>query len=304
MAPSKAWGAAELLAATEVLPGEWRDLSDLLVRLANPKHEVSPSARVPASTSDELLSYVASNLDRRRVNLWEHRLAELGNSDPAVRFVQVTDDAFPSNLYQAYDRPPFVFVKGTLDKRDSHAVAIVGSRSASPQGLAAAAEISEAAVAAGVTVVSGLALGIDAAAHRAALTAGGRTIAVLGTGIDRIYPSEHLELAAEISANGALVSQFRPGAPPTRSTFPMRNAVISALASASILIEAKERSGTRSEADHAVRQGRAVGLWKPILKDEVWARRFAETPCVQWVRSADEVIDLVTSGSPQFTGAV
>ncbi len=295
---------AVLLAATEVLPGEWRDLSDLLLRLAEQNKGLRSYLGRRSTPGDELGDFLVENLDPSRVAFWEKRLAALVEQRPGVAMVAVTDPRYPSNLSSVYDRPPFLFMEGVIEARDERAVAIVGSRSASHEALAAASAIAQAAVKAEITVVSGLARGVDAAAHRAALDAGGRTIAVLGTGIDRVYPAEHASLAAEIAPRGAVVSQFRPGSPPAKSTFPMRNAVISGLSLVSVLVEATERSGTRSEADHAVRQGRLALLWEPILGAEVWAQRFATTPCVRWISNAEEIGAVVDSrvGQTSRTG--
>jgi len=293
--------AAVLLAATEVLPGEWRDLSDLLLRLAEQNERLRPGLGRTSTPGDELGDFLTQNLDPARVTFWEKRLAALTEQRPSVVMVSVTDPTYPSNLSRVYDRPPFLFIEGAIKARDERAVAIVGSRSASREALATASALARAAVKAQITVISGLALGVDAAAHRAALDAGGRTIAVLGTGIDRVYPAEHASLAAEIARHGAVVSQFRPGSPPTRSTFPMRNAVISGLSLVSVLVEATERSGTRSEADHAVRQGRLALLWEPILGTELWAQRFiaTSTSCVHWISTAEDIGAVVDSRAGQ-----
>ena len=286
---------AVLLATTELLPGEWRDLSDLLLQQAKQQLRPEPRRGHGSAWEDELATFLAQNLDPSRVAVWENRLATLAEQQPDVKMIAVTDPRYPSNLLSAYDRPPFLFVEGVMEARDERAVAIVGSRSASRQALAAASAIATAAVKTGTTVVSGLARGVDAAAHRAALEAGGRTIAVLGTGIDRVYPDEHASLAVEIATHGAVVSQFRPGSPPVKSTFPMRNAVISGLAAVSVLVEAAERSGTRSEADHALRHDRLVLLWEPILGTEPWAQRFVTTPGVSWITNPEDIGALIDS---------
>lgn len=286
---------AVLLATTELLPGEWRDLSDLLLEQA--QQPVSPEPRLVRGSAwrDELADFLAQNLDPSRIAVWEKRLAALAEERPNVQMIAVTDPRYPSNLLNAYDRPPFLFVEGVIEARDERAVAIVGSRSASREALVASTAIADAALQTGITVVSGLARGVDAAAHRAALAAGGRTVAVLGTGIDRVYPVEHSSLAAEIAMRGAVVSQFRPGSPPVKSTFPMRNAVISGLSVISVLVEATERSGTRSEADHALRQGRLVLLWEPILGSEPWAQRLATTPGVFWLKNPEDIGAVIDS---------
>ena len=290
---------AILLATTELLPGEWRDLSDLLLQQAKQHLIPDPSLGRGPAWEDGLGNYLAQNLDPSRVAIWETRLTALAEQLPGVKMIAVTDPRYPSNLLSVYDRPPFLFVEGAIEACDERAVAIVGSRSASREALAVASAIAAAAVKTGTTVVSGLARGVDAAAHRAALEAGGRTIAVLGTGIDRVYPAEHAGLALEIATHGAVVSQFRPGSPPVKSTFPMRNAVISGLSAVSVLVEATERSGTRSEADHALRQERLVLLWEPLLGAEPWAQRFVTTPGVSWISSPEHIGAVIDSRARQ-----
>ncbi|MFI9558956.1 DNA-processing protein DprA [Nonomuraea endophytica] len=136
------------------------------------------------------------------------------------------DADYPSQLRSIHQMPPILFTKGTLAE-DTRAIAVVGTRQASEQGLRTASAMARDLALAGVTVVSGLAKGIDAAAHRAALEAGGRTVAVIGTGIDQSYPAENRALQRQISRDGLLLSQFWPDAPPSRRNFPMRNAVMS-----------------------------------------------------------------------------
>ena len=166
------------------------------------------------------------------------------------------DPAYPMRLRTIPDPPPVLFVRGTLDA--SPAVAIIGSRRATPYGLAAAARLAADLAMARVTVVSGLARGIDGAAHQAALDGGGRTIAVLGCGADVAYPPEHRALAGAIAASGALVSEFAPGTPPLRGHFPRRNRLISGLALGVVVVEGMEDSGALVTVDYALDQGREV----------------------------------------------
>src|SRR5690349_15136070 len=153
---------------------------------------------------------------------------------------------------------PALWVRGALDPTDALAIAIVGSRRATPYGLEVAARLAGDLAARGVTIVSGFARGIDAAAHRAALEAGGRTLAVLGCGIDVVYPPEHARLAESVAARGALVTQFAPGTPPLPYHFPARNRTLAALALGVVVVEAAERSGSLSTAGFAADLGREV----------------------------------------------
>lgn len=194
-----------------------------------------------------------------------------------IRLLTVLDPGYPDNLRTVHDRPPLVFVAGEFLAADARSVAVVGSRNASPRGRGIAAAIAEHLTAAGYAVVSGLARGIDNAAHTAALAAGGRTVAVIGTGLNRVYPPEHAELQRRIITEGAVISQFWPDAPPSRRTFPMRNAVMSGLSLASVVVEASQTSGSRMQARLALEHGRPVFLPRTLLEQD-WARQLASRP--------------------------
>jgi DNA processing protein len=168
------------------------------------------------------------------------------------------DDEYPQLLRQCPDHPPVLYVRGTLRDDDALAVALIGSRRATPYGMAVAEDLAAELAARGVTVISGLARGIDSAAHRGALRGGGRTIAVLGSGTDVIYPPENRQLAAEIEEHGAVLSQFAPGTRPLPYRFPARNYVIAGLALAVVVVEAAERSGALITARLATEMGRDV----------------------------------------------
>jgi DNA processing protein len=176
----------------------------------------------------------------------------------AATLVTLGDAEYPARLRHIADPPLTLAVRGSLDAPDEPAVAVVGMRRASEYGRRVAGEIGRELAQAGITVVSGLAAGIDAAAHRAALAAGGRTIAVLGTGVDRVYPSWHVELARAIAAQGALVSEFACGVEPRPYHFPRRNRVISGLSLGTVVVEAAEQSGSLITAEFAVQQNRQV----------------------------------------------
>lgn len=167
------------------------------------------------------------------------------------------DPRFPPALLTIPDPPQTLWYLGSLDAFDAPAVAIVGSRAASPVSLEMAARLAEGLAARGVTVVSGLARGVDSAAHRGALRAG-RTIAVLGSGIERIYPAEHAGLAREIAGTGLVLSEYPPDTAPLPHNFPKRNRLISGLSRAVVVVEAAEDSGSLITAACALEQGREV----------------------------------------------
>jgi DNA processing protein len=167
------------------------------------------------------------------------------------------DPRFPSALLAISDAPPVLWYRGSLEVLRRPAVAIVGSRSASVAALEIAEQLGRDVAARGVAVVSGLARGVDSAAHRGALGTG-CTIAVLGSGVDRIYPPEHATLARDIAANGLVVSEFPPGTAPLQFHFPMRNRLISGMSRAVVIVEASEKSGSLITAGCALEQGREV----------------------------------------------
>jgi DNA processing protein len=175
-----------------------------------------------------------------------------------AQLVTRADDNYPLNLTHLHDPPPFLYVHGDLLPTDRFAIAIVGSRSASTYGRTMARELARSLAEKGVTVVSGLARGVDAEAHRATIAVGGRTLAVLGSGVDVIYPSEHRSLAQEVTTHGALVSEFSLGSKPDAMHFPYRNRVISGLTLGTVVVEANEKSGSLITARCALEQNREV----------------------------------------------
>jgi len=176
----------------------------------------------------------------------------------AIRAVAWGRDGYPPLLAETPDPPVVLWVSGTVDVLALPSVAIVGSRAASPYGLEVAERFASDLAGCGLAVVSGLARGIDSAAHRGALEGGGPTVAVLGSGPDVIYPPEHARLAKEITERGAVVSELAPGTPPRAFHFPLRNRIISGLSRAVVVVEAAERSGSLITAECALEQGREV----------------------------------------------
>ncbi len=175
-----------------------------------------------------------------------------------IRVMTWQDADYPRRLKEIDQSPPVLYIRGSIQVEDDWAVAVVGTRRVTPYGRQVAVEITRYLAQNGVTVVSGLARGVDAIAHQSALTAGGRTLAVLGSGVDVIYPPEHRKLASDIMQNGALVSDYPPGTQPDGVNFPPRNRIISGLSLATIVVEAGEKSGALITAEFAVEQGRDV----------------------------------------------
>jgi len=208
-----------------------------------------------------------------------------------IHLVTVLERSYPANLRMVHDRPPVLFVKGKLEPTDEKSVAIVGSRKASAEGLGTAAAIAGELVSQEYVVFSGLAAGIDTAAHEATLAAGGRTVAVVGTGLRHYFPKQNRELQDRLAAETAVVSQFWPGQEPRRWTFPQRNAVMSGLARATVVVEAGNKSGARMQARLAIEHGRPVFLLRSLLRHE-WALTYAsERPGTYVVDGADEVVE-------------
>lgn len=222
---------------------------------------------------------------------------------PGIAAVPWQSGAYPPLLASIPDAPFVLWVRGRLDSAKP-SVAIVGSRAATPYGLEAASRLAGDLAAAGVVIVSGLARGIDSAAHQAALAAGGETVAVLGSGPDVIYPAEHARLATQVAAAGALVSELRPGTPPLSRHFPARNRIISGLAAAVVVVEAAERSGSLITAGCALEQGRAVmAVPGSVLSGRYRGCHGLIRDGAAMVESAEDVLaELQTSFLPIWSG--
>ena len=234
----------------------------------------SPDAVLRASR-DELIQGGCSSLladairrgpDRSASRSIERELKVIERERVEVR--SVLDSRYPARLKMIADPPPLLYITGTLTEQDELAVAIVGARRATAAGRAITEELSHDLAGAGMTVVSGLARGIDAAAHRGALAAEGRTIAVLGCGIDRTYPPEHEQLRRQIEERGAVVSEVSIGAPPHSHHFPRRNRIISGLSLGVIVTEAAVGSGSLITARLAAEQGREVFAVPGFVKED------------------------------------
>jgi DNA processing protein len=249
-----------------------------------------------ATESLQLLRSARAELDGHRA--WvERMLSELAAE--SVRITSVLDEDYPANLRVVYNLPPFLTYRGSLQDDDARSVAVVGTRDATAEGISQAARLASALTEAGVTVLSGLARGIDTAAHTATLEAGGRTIAVMGTGIRTIYPRENAELAARIVERGALVSQFWPDTPPRTDTFPRRNVVTSGMSQGTVVVEASPTSGAKMQARLALQHGKRVFLLSSLVRERDWARKYLDRGAIEVSDVADILRRLQTPQAVQ-----
>lgn len=254
------------------------------------RHAIRPGG-LEALLAGQILERRTPEDQRRRLRAAVERglpLDEIEESLPrwlkSMKLTTVLDEDYPLNLRGIPNLPPFLFYRGHLREDDAYSVAVVGTRHPSAAGVRRARKMAGLLAQRGVTVLSGLARGIDTAAHEATLAAGGRTIAVLGSGLFRIYPSENSELAARIAGDGAaanpgdgaVVSQFFPETPPAAYNFPRRNVVTSGMGQGTVVIEASATSGARMQARLALEHGKKVFLLKSLVDEYAWARGFAK----------------------------
>jgi DNA processing protein len=225
-------------------------------------HFADPTQALSASAAE--LSAI-EGIDRNVVDgllaftQWDEVEQEVQRASRAgVEIIPFGSGIYPARLRSIADPPPCLYVKGEIRQEDDRAVAVIGTRSASHYGRRVARDLCRGLASLGFTVISGMARGIDGVAHDAALNSGGRTIAVLGSGVDRAYPPEHQKLYHRISENGAVISELPLGAPPIAFNFPARNRLISGLSAGVVVVEATEKSGSLITAAIALEQGREV----------------------------------------------
>jgi DNA processing protein len=236
---------------TELTPSGFRRL---LAALSTPEAICAADrATLARSVSDDVAAAVARGPDPERIDVALQWL-----EDPANQVVTFADAAYPRLLLEITDPPPLLYVKGDPGLLDRASLAVVGSRNATPQGRANAQAFSRELSEGGFTIISGLALGIDAAAHAGGLAAASSSIAVVGTGLDIVYPARNRDLAHRLAEEGALVSEFALGTPALASNFPRRNRLISGLARGCLVVEAALKSGSLITARYALEQGREV----------------------------------------------
>jgi DNA processing protein len=256
-----------------------------------------------SSTSSELsaIEGVDANVIEglRSFSEWEEVEKEIRRAEQAgATLIPFSDANYPPRLRMIADPPPLLYVKGEVCADDDRAVAVVGSRSASEYGQRVARNLCRDLASLGFTVVSGMARGLDGAAHEAALSAGGRTLAVLGSGVDRPYPPEHEKLYHRISEKGAVISEFPMGTRPLAFNFPARNRLISGLSLGVVVVEATEKSGSLITAALALEQGREVFA----VPGEVGASRSRGTHRLiqQGAKLVESAADIVEEIAPQL----
>jgi DNA processing protein len=274
---------AALVALLRTRPNKltWRKLTEEVLETGS-AHAVwmnyNPEQLIPSPETELALSHAARDLAH-----WE----SIG-----LRFISVLDKDFPQRLLDIVETPPFLIAQGAVEPADL-GLSVVGSRNASRRGLEMAADTAKFLVGEGLSVISGMARGIDTAAHTAALEAGGRTVAFIGTGSLRTYPAENRDLHKEIIDNGLVLSQFWPDAPVQKQNFLMRNALMSGYGLATIVIEAGETSGARAQARMAVEHGRPVILTDVVVASNAWAQALAKRPGVDVVKDWREIGPIV-----------
>jgi len=220
---------------------------------------------------------------RRDIEVWQRS---------GLHLVTVLDEDYPQRLLDIRETPPFLFTAGDLRGEDA-GMSVVGSRRASDHGHMIAEATAQLLVEKGLTVIAGLAAGIDTTAHRAALDAGGRTVAFVGTGITQYYPTQNRALQDQIARQGLVLSQFWPDAPPTKQSFPIRNASMSGYGLATIVVEAGETSGTRIQARLAVEHGRPVILTDSVASSTEWGAALVGRPGVHVASGVSELSDSI-----------
>ena len=275
---------AELWLALSQIPGLGsQGLCRLLRAFGEPAAIfATPTHRLKEITTAEIARQIAEGPDTERLQPGITWLAQAQN-----HLVTLSDNDYPQALLEIADPPPILYAKGDLSLLNRPAIAMVGSRNATPQGEKNAEDFASALCGAGLCIVSGLALGIDGAAHRGALKANGATIAVVGTGLDIVYPARHRELAHQIVERGLMISEFPIGTPSRAQHFPRRNRIISGLSLGTLVVEANVQSGSLITAKLAAEQGREVfaipgSIHSPVAKG-----------CHQLIKQGAKLVDSI-----------
>ncbi len=279
----------QLLALCTIEGIDWNFLAREALARGTVSHllEGQPAERSAVAKRARRLIAAAQETLQERLDRVDEEVERAG-----AQLITVLDERYPVNLELVFNLPPFLFVRGTMSPEDARSVAVVGTRQASPEGLSRAGKMATLLTAQGVTVVSGLARGIDTAAHTATLEAGGRTIAVVGSGILRTYPRENEALAERIAATGAVVSQFWPDSPPARYNFPKRNVTMSGISQGTVVIEASSTSGAKMQARLALEHGKYAFLLRSLVTRQPWAQRYLQQH-PRWAVEVSELDDVL-----------
>ena len=282
---------AAVLALVRSAPGEWYRTADVIAEAGSALRLLRGEPTILSAQRRQRASELVSRVRPADLSRAQALIDRVTSQD--VRLITILDEDYPEHLKLIFNRPPFLWLRGQLEPRNLRAIAVVGTRQATQEGRASAARLARGLAAAGVTVLSGLARGIDTAAHAAALDAGGRTVAVVGTGIlARVYPPENGELARRIVADGgAVVSQFWPEAPPRKANFRRRNVVMSGMAAGTVVVEAGTASGARMQARLALEHGKRLFLPEALVEGEEWAGGYAARPGVTVVSDLSDILD-------------
>lgn len=253
-----------------------------------------PETSLVATRNLQILRHALRTVEDARARA-DHEVEVAARS--GARLTTVLDSDYPANLRLVPDLPPFLFYKGSLEPRDARSVAVVGTRRASDLGLRRAARMARGLAEHEVVINSGLAAGIDGAAHTATLEVGGRTVAVMGTGITKpVYPAHHRELAQRIlDAGGALVSQFWPSSSAATWTFPRRNVTMSGMSMGTVVVEASSTSGAKMQARIAADHGKHVWVLRSLVDAQPWAATMLAGGRATRVDDLDDVLNDLTA---------
>jgi DNA processing protein len=284
---------AAVLALTKASPREWYRTAAVISEAGSALKILAGNAGFLSAPHERYAEELVQGVKPEDVEVAAELIENV--TSQGIKLYTVLDVGYPANLQMIYNRPPFIWVRGELTPQDFRAIAVVGTRQASSEGMQRAARLAHDLAGEGVTVLSGLAKGIDTAAHSAALTVRtGRTVAVVGHGIlTSVYPRENRALAEQVGQRGAIVSQFWPVAPPRQMSFPMRNVVMSGMAMGTVVVEASATSGAKMQARLALEHGKQLFLLESLVESQEWARRYAERPGVSIVRDLDDVLSVL-----------
>jgi DNA processing protein len=282
---------AAVLALVRASAGEWYQTADVISEAGSARRLLDGETVIMSAEREQHARQLVSRVTLADLAQAQELIDRV--TSQGVRLITIVDEDYPENLKLIFNRPPFIWVRGRLEARKLRAIAVVGARQASPEGRATAAELARGLTQANVSILSGLARGIDTAAHAAALDAGGTTVAVIGTGIlTAVYPPENDGLARRIvDSGGAIVSQFWPDTPPQKTNFPRRNVVMSGMAAGTVVVEAAATSGAKMQARLALEHGKRLFLPESLVTSQDWASRYATRPGVTVVRDLKDLLD-------------